>query len=201
MQIRIYNYQDGVRKLGPGIRFVLWTQGCQRRCKGCMTPMSRDMNGGKPFETSELSEMIIKSNREGITISGGEPFLQAKELCDLIDKVREHADVGVIIYTGYTFEELKEYNEEYRLKLLEKTDLLIDGPYIDELNDGKKLRGSSNQRALLLTERYRDHVNDYGSGKAEVEFFVKEDKVVMVGVPDKDVFDRFRNVYEEENNE
>lgn len=198
MSIRIHNYQDGVTKLGPGKRFVIWTQGCMRGCKGCMTPVSQDINGGQLVDTEWMAELIISSRREGITISGGEPFLQAGELCKLISLVRENADIGVIIYTGFTYEELINSNDEDRKRLLGMADLLIDGPYIDELNDGKNLRGSSNQRVIALTDRYRDYVEVYGSKKAEVEFFVKENKVVLVGVPDKDLLSRFKMAFEED---
>lgn len=198
LKIRIYNYQDGVKMLGPGIRFVIWTQGCQRKCKGCMTPLSRDLDGGILMDVDILAEMIVKSGREGITISGGEPFLQAHELCELISRIHEQADMGVIIYSGFTIDEIYSSDDKYKKKLLEFTDLLIDGPYIEEKNDGKNLRGSSNQRPIALTDRYSGFIDYYGSKKAEVEFFVKEDKVVMVGVPDRDIFNRFKNVFKEE---
>ena len=163
-----------------------------------MTPVSQDMNGGQLVDTEWMAELIISSRREGITISGGEPFLQAGELCKLIGFVREKADIGVIIYTGFTYEELINSNDEDRKRLLGMADLLIDGPYIDELNDGKNLRGSSNQRVIALTDRYKDYVEIYGSKKAEVEFFVKDNKVVLVGVPDKDLLSRFKTVFEED---
>lgn len=198
MSIRIHNYQDGVTKLGPGTRFVIWTQGCVRSCKGCMTPVSQDINGGRLIDTEQLAELVLESKREGLTISGGEPFLQAQELCRLIDLIRRKADIGVIIYTGYTYEELANSNDEDRKRLLEMADLLVDGPYIDELNDGKNLRGSSNQRAIALTDRYKESVELYGSKKAEVEFFVKENKVVLVGVPEKELLSRFKMAFEED---
>ena len=196
--MRIYNYQDGVKKLGPGTRFVLWTQGCPRRCAGCMTPASQDINGGQHISVEELSQIIISANREGITISGGEPFLQAADLCELITLVRKSVDIGVIIYTGYIYEELISSKESAIKRLLELTDLLIDGPYVDELNDGMNLRGSSNQRVIALTDRYVQNVCEYGIKKAEIEIFVKENKMVMVGVPTKELLSKFKNVFEED---
>lgn len=73
-----------------------------------------------------------------------------------------------------------------------------NGPYIEELNDGMNLRGSSNQRAIALTARYESDVDGYGSKKAEVEFFMKEDKVLMVGVPDSNTLNRFKYAFKEE---
>lgn len=102
-----------------------------------MTAASQQMNGGFSADTKQLAEEILQSGRHGLTISGGEPFLQAKALADLIQEVRKKTDLGVMIYTGFTLEELQEAdNPDYNL-LLEQCDLLVDGPYIDELNDSK----------------------------------------------------------------
>ena len=75
---------------GPGIRFVIFTQGCPHNCKGCHNPQTHDFNGGKDIKIDEITEMI-KSNPllKGITLSGGEPFMQAKQLSILIDKIKD----------------------------------------------------------------------------------------------------------------
>ena len=198
MEIRIYNYQDGVTKLGPGIRFILWTQGCARCCKGCMTPMSQDRDSGRIISVFDLADIIIQSGRDGLTISGGEPFLQAQALYELVNLIRAKRDLGIIVYTGYTLDEILQSKDLYMCRFLEQIDLLIDGPYIEELNDGMNLRGSSNQRAIALTARYESDVDGYGSKKAEVEFFMKEDKVLMVGVPDSNTLNRFKYAFKEE---
>ena len=198
MEIRIYNYQDGVTKLGPGIRFILWTQGCAGCCKGCMTPMSQDRDSGRIISVFDLADIIIQSGRDGLTISGGEPFLQAQALYELVNLIRAKRDIGIIVYTGYTLDEILQSRDLYMCRFLEQIDLLIDGPYIEELNDGMNLRGSSNQRAIALTARYESDVDGYGSKKAEVEFFMKEDKVLMVGVPDSNTLNRFKYAFKEE---
>lgn len=194
MEIRIYDMQDGVRTLGPGNRFALWVQGCRKRCEGCMTPKSRDLEGGRVVTVSEVAERILSSGREGMTVSGGEPFLQAKALTALIEEVRARADMGVIVYTGYTLKELRSFRDGDIDSLLARTDLLVDGPYVDDLNDGRNWRGSSNQRAIALSDRYRGQVEEYGAREAEVEFFYREDKMSMVGVPSREVLERFRRI-------
>ena len=150
------------------------------------------------MDTRDLAAMILRSGREGITISGGEPFLQAAGLSELIGLLRAQRDIGIIVYTGFTIEEIREKNDPDMNRFLDQIDLLIDGPYIEEKNDGRNLRGSSNQRAIALTERYEKNVPDYGSRKAEIELFVKEDKVVLVGVPDEKTLVRFQHAFEEE---
>lgn len=200
MEIRIYNYQDGVTKLGPETRFCLWTQGCVRQCKGCMTPMSQDRDSGRIISVCDLANIIIQSGRDGLTISGGEPFLQAEALYELIKLIKAKRDIGIIVYTGYTLDEIQQSKDLYMCKFLEQIDLLIDGPYIEELNDGMNLRGSSNQRIIALTERYKSEVDKYGSQKAEVEIFMKEDKILLVGVPDSTTLNRFKSAFKEERN-
>lgn len=163
-----------------------------------MTPASQDLAGGKLVDINELAQIVIDSKREGLTISGGEPFIQARELYELVSIIRKTNDIGVIIYTGYTIEELNASEDIYIKNLLGVTDLLIDGPYIEDLNDGKNLRGSSNQRVIPLTTRYSKNVDDYGTKNSEIEIFVKEDKILMVGIPEKRMFNRFKKAFEEE---
>ena len=194
MEIRLHDMQDGVTKLGEGIRFVIWTQGCLRRCSGCMTPDSQPLDKGYSIEVEDLADTIVKSGRKGLTISGGEPFLQAGALSTLISCIRKKEDIGVIIYTGYTIEEIKESKDKEFEQLLNMCDLLIDGAYIEQWNDGKNLRGSWNQRTIPLTKRYMDYVSEYGSRSAEVEFFFQEDKISMVGIPTKKILERFKKM-------
>lgn len=115
---------------------------------------SRDMYGGELLPPGAIAAEIVFSRPDGITISGGEPFLQAAELADMLRKVADLSGEkpGVIIYTGYTLEELETLPGAQELLAL--TDILIDGPYIRELDDGKSLRGSSNQRVHFLSDRY-----------------------------------------------
>ena len=193
MNIRLYDIKDGITKLGPGLRFGIWTPGCTRHCHGCMTPDSQPLDKGYLMAVEDLAAKIISSGRTEITISGGEPFLQAKQLTKLIDIIQEDIDLGVIIYTGFTHEELVQSSNDDFLKLLDKCDLLVDGAYDESLNDGKNLRGSSNQRAIPLTERYKEFSAEYGTKPAEVEFFFQEEKVSMVGVPSAEVLERFKN--------
>lgn len=192
MQIQLHAIRDGVTKLGPGIRFVLWTQGCQRRCPGCMTPESQSMKGGFSADTKQLAKQILKSQRKGLTISGGEPFLQAKALTELIREIRKEADLGVMIYTGFTIQELqKAENPDYE-ELLRECDLLIDGAYMQELNDSKNLRGSSNQKAIALTDRYQNFAKEIGTKPAETEIFYDEEIMSMVGIPPKRLLEKMR---------
>ncbi|MBR4175037.1 MAG: 4Fe-4S cluster-binding domain-containing protein, partial [Lachnospiraceae bacterium] len=87
----------------------------------------------------------------------------------------------VIIYSGYSFDRLLKKREW--AELLEETDLLIDGPYIRELDDGKSLRGSSNQSVIALTDRYKPYLDMYGSENRETQIFDHGYYRSFVGVP------------------
>ena len=107
MKIKLYMQPVITQVLGPYKRYALWVQGCNRHCKGCIAPDSWDIDGGAEYSVEEITAKIVNATDiEGITISGGEPFLQQKALCDLIYKIREHKDIGVIIYTGFGYEEI-----------------------------------------------------------------------------------------------
>lgn len=181
MKLNIYIKERNIKTLGPYNRFGIWVQGCNRSCDGCVARMSHDPRSGTQIDTGALAWEIILSDTEGITVSGGEPFLQAAALTELITKVKRRRDIGVIIYTGYLLEELSDVDGA--ADLLSFTDLLIDGPYIRELDDGLSLRGSSNQRVLPLTERYKDHLDEYGTLSRQTEVFVHHDNVNIVGIP------------------
>ena len=192
MFLRVYMWEPRTSALGPFLRFALWTQGCDKKCEGCVSPDSRSMEEGEEWLVEALVEQILRDNAtEGITISGGEPFLQAVALCELIEMVRSSRDFGVIVYTGYVLRELESAKDASVGKLLGLCDLLIDGPYIKHLNDGKSLRGSSNQRAISLSGRYEDYLDMYGIQGRKVELLVKKQNTRIVGIPSKDVYEKF----------
>lgn len=132
---------------GPGIRLVVFTQGCKHNCIGCHNPETHSFTGGKLIDIDSIVHMV-KSNPllDGITLSGGEPFEQVKECAILAKKVKE-LGLSVITYTGYTFEEiLKDRNLR---ELLIYTDILIDGKFdIRKKSLILKFRGSTNQRII-----------------------------------------------------
>ncbi len=186
--------EENTELLGPYRRFVIWVHGCCFDCEGCLAENTK--NGAyTEMSVAELAERILSCDVEGITISGGEPFLQAEALSELIVKIRRVRDTGVIIYSGFTQEELQE-NTACR-KLLNMTDILIDGRYIKELDDGRAYIGSSNQRLHYLSERYKTVGQEYYAApkrRAEIKF--TKDKVTLIGVPSGRVLDIWKKVKE-----
>jgi len=138
---------------GPGVRLVIFGQGCPHQCPECHNPETHDPNGGRE-ETIEDLLNILKSTLliKGITFSGGEPFYQVDAFATLGEKVKAMGKgYDIVTYTGYLFEELlalSEINKDY-YRLLEITDLLVDGPYLREDKDlALAFRGSRNQRVI-----------------------------------------------------
>lgn len=154
MRIRIAGTVNDSIVDGPGIRYTIFTQGCTHNCKGCHNPQTHDLNGGYDADTDELIEKI-KSNPllDGVTFSGGEPFMQAEALAELGRRIKQ-LGLNIVTYTGYTFEELyKNCDKNGWGKLLSVTDFLVDGPFILEQKDWQiKFRGSSNQRYIDCQE-------------------------------------------------
>lgn len=137
---------------GPGVRFVIFTQGCPHQCPYCHNPESWAPNSGKEFAVREIIYLLEehKDKKRGITFSGGEPFLQATELTEVALFVREMG-WDVVTYTGYTYEQLIAGNDLNKHALLLATDILIDGKYVHSLRNLElAFRGSSNQRLINM---------------------------------------------------
>ncbi|MEG0073739.1 MAG: anaerobic ribonucleoside-triphosphate reductase activating protein [Clostridia bacterium] len=136
---------------GPGIRYVIFTQGCPHNCKGCHNPQTHDLCGGKPIKIDDLVEKINKNPMlSGVTLSGGEPFLQARALSKLIDKLDTNKH-DVMVYTGFEYENLVDKSNEKNAfsELLSRADILIDGKFENDKKDELLMfRGSSNQRII-----------------------------------------------------
>jgi len=137
---------------GPGLRFVIFVQGCRHGCKGCHNPDTWDPLGGTPVAAGELLEQVKTTKLiKGVTFSGGEPFLQAASLAWLGLEVKK-LGLDVITYTGYTWESLLELSQKDRAVkelILLASDYIVDGPFILEERDLElPFRGSRNQRVI-----------------------------------------------------
>ncbi len=195
MKLRVYQRVQMMQALGPGLRYGLWVPGCLRRCEGCASPMAQPLKGGELMDVRELAEEILKVQQiEGITVSGGEPLLQADALYALFSILKSRRDIGVLLYTGCKYEEIAER------ELLKWCDVLIDGEYMEVLDDGKSLRGSSNQRIFYLSDRYKSCL-DFGVSSRDIEFVKNTDgHIVLVGIPsgkDIEMVRKIKNFFEE----
>ena len=190
----ISHIEESTTLLGPFKRFVIWVHGCCFDCKGCLAHNTKH-GTYKQMTVEELGEIILQQkNIEGLTISGGEPFLQANALRKLIDYLRARKDLGVIIYSGFKRNQL-EQKPEYQA-LLMVTDILIDGPYIEELDIGQPYIGSSNQKIHQLSERYINDASYYSQKGRRAEIKIFSDQVVLVGVPSKEALKTWNDLKE-----
>lgn len=134
---------------GPGLRFVVFTQGCTHGCEGCHNPATHALDGGYEISAQRiLTEFFKNPLLKGITLSGGEPFLQPDELIPIAKEVKERGK-DVVIYTGYTLEELTAMQNSSADELLSYCDILVDGPFILAQRDlTLTFKGSRNQRII-----------------------------------------------------
>lgn len=159
MDIRIAGEQSESIVDGPGIRYVIFTQGCPHHCEGCHNPETHDFSSGKVVSIKDLINDIKKySYMTGLTISGGEPFAQASAILELIKEFKKiFPKKNIIIYTGYTIEELANKNDQNIIEILSLTDFLVDGKFVKSLRDlTLKFRGSSNQRFINLKKTFEE---------------------------------------------
>lgn len=185
-QLRIAQTWSCTEKLGPGKRSVIWLQGCQLRCRGCVASETWSVDGGESLPVDGLAESIASMDGiDGVTFSGGEPFLQAEDLCDLIDLVSERKpELTFMSYSGYRLEWLRARGQDGFDSLLKRLDILIDGPYVERLNDGRLWRGSSNQRIHLLTDRHEAICNSHKDQSVGIEMALTPAGVpIFIGVP------------------
>ena len=156
---------------GPGIRMTLFAQGCPHHCQGCHNPETWEFDGGTWWMTDDLVKVIEENPLvKGVTFSGGEPFSQAEAFAELAGKLKNRG-YEVASYSGFTMEELLRGSREQRM-LLEKLDVLIDGPYIEEQRSlSLAYRGSRNQRIIDVPASLRTgEITEIVSGRWQGEY-------------------------------
>ncbi len=138
---------------GPGLRYVIFTQGCPHHCPGCHNPQTHDLRGGREANREELLEEIFSDPiLSGVTFSGGEPFIQAEALLPIGEEVKRRGK-HLMVYTGYLYEELLQMRDPAVQRLLELADILVDGPFVEAERDlTLTFRGSANQRVIDLAK-------------------------------------------------
>ena len=153
MNLRLHAFEPASRANGPGLRAVVWFQGCTLGCPGCFNPATHDLRGGSESDTVCLAAEILASapQIDGISISGGEPFQQPDALLDLLTRLAR-SGLSRLVFTGYTLDEI----HRCRLgpEILRHLDVLIAGRYDASQRVAKGLLGSSNQQIHLLTGRH-----------------------------------------------
>ncbi len=183
----------GVTTLGPGSRMAVWVNGCPRRCKGCVSPLLQRPEPRNERDIDEYFSRFDYASIDGVTISGGEPFMQTEELARLVRFLKKRGVEDILVYTGYTIEELRARGDEYTDYVLSAIAVLIDGPYVEEKNtDIGNLMGSDNQRVIFLSDKFKRPYADYADDKRSMQIFGLGNIELAVGIPDKEFVKNFK---------
>lgn len=177
-ELRINRIVRQTRTEGFGNRYCIWVQGCSIRCKGCANREMWDETGGEIYSVASLIEDMEQQGGqiEGITVLGGEPFEQSGGLLELVKCCKEKG-YTVILFTGFFYEQLLKQPE--KREILSYTDLLIDGPYMEDKRDfTRPWVGSSNQKYIFLSERYSE--KDLKEIKNKLEIRISKEGGVWV---------------------
>ncbi len=135
---------------GDGLRTVIFFAGCPHFCKGCHNPASWNIRNGSEMTIDEVVEEAGNNPLTNITLSGGEPFFQAKEVVEVAKRLKAMGK-HIWSYSGFTLEQLQQSADPYQRELLSYCDVLVDGPFILAKKDlSLKFRGSSNQHVINL---------------------------------------------------
>jgi anaerobic ribonucleoside-triphosphate reductase activating protein len=179
MHVRIHALEPASRANGPGLRAVVWFQGCTLNCPGCFNPSMHDPNAGYEADTAAVVRQMLGSNIpvEGVSVSGGEPFQQPEALLDLVQRVKNSGQ-SVLVFTGYNLGELHEMS--LGRSILRSVDVLVAGRYLRARHLGHGLLGSANQKIHCLTARYQPR--DFADSPASEVILHRDGSITLSGV-------------------
>ncbi|MDR2091173.1 MAG: radical SAM protein [Clostridiales bacterium] len=182
----------GIETLGPGKRFALWVNGCRRKCPGCVSEGLRKFAPQNDIDVIQYLSEFDFGGTDGITISGGEPFEQAEDLAKTTEYFNRIGIEDILVYTGFTIDELrglKDKNVDYTLQNIA---VLIDGPYVRESDLGVgNLKGSGNQNIIFLKPEFKDRYEAFYRDSRSMQEFSICDTVIAIGIPDKKYIIKF----------
>ena len=179
-----------VKVLGPGDRIGIWLCGCTRRCIGCSNPELWEQQERYEIALADLKSLISDIadmyKVDGFTITGGEPVEQAEELLQLVHFL-SNVNMDILVYSGYTYRELRALRSKHINRLLGSISVLVDGEYIERQNEYIPLRGSKNQQVIILNPQYKEKYETLLSTVTnQVQNFTTVDGVVSAGIHRRD---------------
>ncbi len=183
--LRVHATLNSSRANGPGVRAVLWVQGCDLGCPGCYNPDTHE-GGGEQKTIDELIDWLgsCREAIEGLSISGGEPLQQAAGVLELVERVRQNVpELSILLFSGYGRKEIDRM--PHGPSILKSIDVLIDGRYVAKLHRGRSLRGSENQHIHCLTDRYS--VEGVAATPATEVTIAADGSLILTGVSPLDV--------------
>lgn len=166
---------------GPGIRTVIWTQGCSHGCPGCHNPGTHSMSGGVVVDVEDVKKALDEvQGQDGVTFSGGDPLYQIEPVIELAKYIKSKG-LNIWIYSGFTYEEI--ISMPRGKELLEIVDCLVDGKFeLERRSLDLLFRGSENQRIIDTHESLK-------KGKVVlIEKFMKKKDIAPLYKKDEDIF-------------
>lgn len=189
-----------VEVLGPGKRVGIWLAGCPHHCDGCSNPELWEQRPEYEMPVSALTKLLERcfsgKTVDGFVITGGDPMVQPKDLAALLANLVKWTN-DILVYTGFTYEELLARHDEATDACLSRIGVLIDGRYQRELNNGVRLRGSSNQRIIYFNKSLAPLYEEYmAHSPNQIQNFATADGVVSVGIHRPDFSDELAKAAE-----
>jgi anaerobic ribonucleoside-triphosphate reductase activating protein len=182
--------------LGPGTRLGIWTMGCAHACPGCIAENWWAFDQTKAVPLSDLKQLTRLHHhvnpKLGLTISGGDPFFQKELLPFLIFCKNELQIEDILVYTGFTLTEIKASTQSWRQACLAYIDVLIDGRYVEALNDNLPLRGSSNQVIHFLNPKMKSRYEPILNGTREFKVKIEGNAFQIYGIVPKNFLKNFK---------
>lgn len=167
---------------GPGWRSAVWLQGCSIRCLHCCNPEMQPLQGGFAMSAEELAGAIIHARSDGLTLLGGEPLDQVDELLRLLQILRCRGYRGIIMFTGYTWEQITA--DQKKTAVARLCDLIIAGPFDPaEAPGNRRWIGSDNQTLHFVTDFYQELANSWPAFVKEIEVVIGDGELLINGTP------------------
>ena len=182
MKLSVARIYHPVKTLGPGDRVGIWVNGCEKRCLGCISPEMQKYDPHREVSVVAILEMVrsINARIDGFTISGGEPFLNPEALNELVYELKKISD-DILIFSGYTIEQLREKNDPAIDQILGNISVLIDGPFEMDKRQSTGLRGSSNQTIHVF--KHKEKYENIEVMERSLQTIVYGNGVVTFGIP------------------
>lgn len=178
--LNIMGYVDESEVNGPGCRAVVWVQGCKRECPSCFNPASWSFEINQLISIDELANKILSNPRnQGVTFSGGEPFLQATALAQLAKRLKK-AGLNVMSFSGFTLSELQATDApEGASELLAQLDILVDGPFVESLaiHSPESPVSSRNQRVRVFNPALQNQIT-WASDQMEIHILKDGSRII-----------------------
>ena len=179
MDVSVHKILKGSRANGPGIRNVVWFQGCTLQCPGCFNPDTHDPASSHKISVTDLCSSLLEPKCDGVTISGGEPFQQPEALFQLLTSLRKNNIQSILLFSGYPYDVLR--TASFSKTSLPLIDVLICGPYRKDLPPAyDRFCSSSNQELILLSDRYT--TEDFCDLPLSEIIITPEGETVMSGI-------------------